>query len=343
MIVPTEDSTALMTPRDKSQTSLSNMISPDSGASSGERAPRKPPSGKKRPANVIKKSLDFEENAVRAVPTKGNGRGGDRRAASGTMGRGSDLAAPRRPSISSKRASPRRSDYSTGGSNVISPESTDGSELDSQPFHNSPDPTSKFHTTRGQKFWDEESKEPTTNSTPLTSNKGHELSCISPMPSTPTEQQLIIDLEKKMADAMEAPFVYDAHVAPGPNEGGLESPDVLSRFNKTAALRGALQAQVSASPALVSDDSGHDFSPMPSTPLEDAQLHGDVAKSSYSHAPIIYGNGVVVDSPDVLSKFNASGRRPLEMRPSTPTAPAAEREHDFSPTPGTPGSPTAAA
>ena len=42
-----------------------------------------------------------------------------------------------------------------------------------------------------------------------------------------------------------APRVLDSHEAPGPYEGGLESPDVLSKFSTTATLRGGLPQKIS--------------------------------------------------------------------------------------------------
>lgn len=353
MIVESVGDGPMQTPRDKMGKPgyMANVISPDSGASSGERAPRKPPSGKKRPSNVKSRTLDFDDKAANNALTRAKGQGIAMKTNFGSTKQGLDPPAPRGLPISSKRSSPRRTEYASiasPGMNVISPASSTGGEADAGygVVYNSPDPTSKFHNTQGQNDFGNDDSNTRAQMTP--SSSSNMVAGFSPMPATPTEHQLIIDLEKKMADAMEGPRVLDSHEAPGPYEGGLESPDVLSKFSTTATLRGGLPQKISCeSPTAASHDndvSGHDFSPMPATP---STPHGggmllSKGASDYSNAPIIYGNGVALISPDVLSKFNASGR-PVAMEPVTPTAPAgADREHDFSPMPDTPSTPAAA-
>ena len=90
------------------------------------------------------------------------------------------------------------------------------------------------------------------------------------------------------------------------------------------------------------NDESHDFSPMPVTPNNQVEmLHKASQDEANGGMPVIYGHGVTVESPDVLSKFNASGR-PM-MVPVTPGAPAGDdadnASHDFSPMPATPGTP----
>jgi hypothetical protein len=300
---------------------------------------------------------------------------------------------PNTSPASRMRASPRKLGYSIPSNvNVISPSSpVSVPDADTHGMDNftSPDPKSKFHhSQRGRATISESDNDdgvigpvdfglddnlikvaPASvavieASTP--SNSGVDRShCFSPMPATPTEAQLISDLNKKMTAILNTPgvaFAFDDNGhAPGPEEGGLASPDVLSRFNNTAKFEQQqlqLQKEVEVSMTPVQhrgqqcqhghhdngddvDESGHDFSPMPATPSTPGAFF---ESHEYSHAPIICGNGVSVESPDVLSKFSASGR-PVMMEPVTPGAGYSgsavdESGHDFSPMPATPSTPS---
>ena len=118
----------------------------------------------------------------------------------------------------------------------------------------------------------------------------------SPMPATPSTPAEVLPYKASPAKAAGAmPVLYGQGVA-------IESPDAMSRFHSKP------REMVFLSPVIEGEGSQHGFSPMPATTSDALPAHA--SNSGNSPAPIIYGQGVTVDSPDVLSRYNHTAPAP---------------------------------
>ena len=175
--------------------------------------------------------------------------------------------------------------------------------------------------------------------TPASSKRSQEdTGCdFSPMPATPSENELIADFQMKMAKVTSDSRIlnFEAGENPQPYEGCVESPDVLGKFNGTSQVhndnieniqvespdilskfnstrqqldsgRESMHTPIRTPVSKFADESGHDFSPMPATPssIEPLTLHykSDIVESSNGGMPSVIGQGVVVESPDVFEQ-----------------------------------------
>jgi hypothetical protein len=238
----------------------------------------------------------------------------------------------------------------------------------------SPDILSKFNSTGGMKGVQSATVSPAIaphnhsefdggRGTPQhTCNASHDFSPMPATPKTPAMEAILLGKSGKVSKEGAMPIIYGNGVC-------IESPDILSKFSSTggrvimtttAVTPSSQHVSVSINGYNQSGENNHGFSPMPNTPQQQqAMFKSSTEGQGQGAMPIIYGNGVSIDSPDILSKFSATGGR-AEFVNVSPTTPHSKYDqgrgasptnafrittvadhHDFSPMPATPQTPLA--